>query len=180
MLRHAQANGFIKTNQESDALMVSVPATTENRLLAMLPPEEHARLTPHLETVSLPLGEIFFRPEERLQHIHFPNSASGSLRTELSEGNEMEGGRIGREGMVGISAILGGGETKVAAVQAAGTALKIRAEKLREEFQRGGALQNALLRYTHALMTQISHSVVCNARHPVEGRMARWLLMYHD
>jgi CRP-like cAMP-binding protein len=65
-------------------------------------------------------------------------------------------------------------------VQAAGRALKISAEKLRQEFSQGGELQTMLLRYTHALMTQISQSVVCNARHNVEGRMARWLLMYHD
>lgn len=92
----------------------------------------------------------------------------------------MEVGIVGREGMVGISAILGGSETKVATVQGTGAALKMRTEKLLEEFQRGGALQSSLLRYTHALMAQISQSVVCNARHPVERRMARWLLMYHD
>jgi CRP-like cAMP-binding protein len=92
----------------------------------------------------------------------------------------MEVGLVGREGMVGISAILGGGETKVATVQGQGEAVRISADKLLEEFQRGGSLQRALLRYTHALMTQISQSVVCNVRHNIEGRFARWLLMYRD
>jgi CRP-like cAMP-binding protein len=75
---------------------------------------------------------------------------------------------------------LGGSETKVATVQAAGASLRLEAGRLREEFRRGGTLQSALLRYTHALMTQVSQSVVCNARHPIEGRLARWLCMYHD
>jgi CRP-like cAMP-binding protein len=81
---------------------------------------------------------------------------------------------------VGISAVLGGEETKVATVQAAGEALRVETNRLREEFRKGGPLQKALLLYTHALMTQISQSVVCNVRHNVEGRLARWLLMYHD
>jgi CRP-like cAMP-binding protein len=152
----------------------------ENRLLATLDDDERAQLAPHLEAVSLASSHVLFRPEERLQYVYFPVDSVVSLMTDLSDGSGMEVGLVGREGFVGISAILGGSETKVATVQAAGTALKIRAEKLREEFGRGAALQNALLRYTHALMTQISQSVVCNVRHQVDGRMARWLLMLHD
>jgi CRP-like cAMP-binding protein len=153
---------------------------SENRLLGSLAAEEYGLLAPHLETVSLPLSEVLFRPEEELQHVYFPTTIIVSLLTDLSDGGGMEVGLVGREGMVGISAILGGSETKVATVQAQGEALRLQASKVREEFRRGGALQNAILRYTHALMTQISQSVVCNARHPVEGRLARWLLMYHD
>jgi CRP-like cAMP-binding protein len=153
---------------------------SENRLLARLAAEEYELLAPHLEPVSLALSEVLFRPEEKLQHVYFPTTAIVSLLTDLSDGGGMEVGLVGREGLVGISAILGGSETKVATVQAQGEALRLKVGKLREEFSRGGALQYALLRYTHALMTQISQSVVCNARHPVEGRLARWLLMYHD
>jgi CRP-like cAMP-binding protein len=153
---------------------------SENRLLAALSVEEYELLAPHLEPVTLNLSEILFQPDERLQHVYFPLNSIVSLLTELSDGNGIEVGLVGREGFVGISAILGGTETKVATVQAQGRALKMRTAKLQEEFRRGGSLQNVLLRYTHALMTQISQSVVCNARHPVEGRMARWLLMYQD
>jgi CRP-like cAMP-binding protein len=153
---------------------------SENRLLAALSVEEYELLAPHLEPLTLNLGDILFQPDERLQHVYFPLNSIISLLTELSDGNGIEVGLVGREGFVGISAILGGSETKVATVQAQGRALKMRAAKLLEEFRRGGTLQNVLLRYTHALMTQISQSVVCNARHPVEGRMARWLLMYQD
>ncbi|HVF55319.1 MAG TPA: Crp/Fnr family transcriptional regulator [Pyrinomonadaceae bacterium] len=123
---------------------------------------------------------MLFRPEEYLQHVFFPTTSIVSLLTDLSDGSGMEVGLVGSEGMLGISAILGGSETKVATVQAAGEALRLQAGKLLEEFNRGGTLQQALLRYTHALMTQISQSVVCNSRHPIEGRLARWLLMYHD
>jgi CRP-like cAMP-binding protein len=153
---------------------------SENRLLAALSVEEYELLAPHLEPLTLNLGDILFQPDERLQHVYFPLNSIISLLTELSDGNGIEVGLVGREGFVGISAILGGSETKVATVQAQGRALKMRAAKLLEEFRRGGTLQNVLLRYTHALMAQISQSVVCNARHPVEGRMARWLLMYQD
>jgi CRP-like cAMP-binding protein len=156
------------------------PRLSDNRLLASMSEEEYDRLSPHMEEVPLSLGQILFRPDERIAHAYFPINSIISLLTELEDGGGMEVGLVGREGMSGISVILGGEETKVATVQAAGRAIRVRAEKVREEFQRGGTLQRALLRYTHALMTQISQSVVCNARHPVEGRLARWLLMYHD
>jgi CRP-like cAMP-binding protein len=153
---------------------------TENRLLAALPRGEYERLAPHLEEVSLTLSQILFRPGDEIAYAYFPTNSIVSLLTDLSDGSGMEVGLVGREGLAGISAILGGSETKVATVQAVGNAFKIRVDALREEFGRGGALQNGLLRYTHALMTQISQSVVCNARHPLPGRLARWLLMYHD
>lgn len=153
---------------------------SENRLLAALSVEENERLAPHLETVSLGLGQILFHPDEELQAVHFPVESVISLLTDLEDGTGMEVGLVGREGMVGVSSFLGGNETKVATVQRKGAALRLRADKLREEFRLGGTLQNALLRYTHALMSQISQSVVCNARHHVEGRLARWLLMFHD
>jgi CRP-like cAMP-binding protein len=155
-------------------------AGSENLILAALSAEEYELLERHLEPVTISLGEILFRPDDYLHHIYFPTTSIVSLLTDLSDGTGMEVGLVGREGIVGISAILGGDETKVATVQAAGAAWKMRAEKLREEFRRGETMQRALLAYTHALMTQISQSVVCNVRHPIEGRLARWLLMYHD
>ncbi|MDT7807568.1 MAG: hypothetical protein QOJ70_1381 [Acidobacteriota bacterium] len=158
----------------------TIQPVSENRLLAALSAGERERLAPHLEPVTLSLSEVLFRPDERLRHVHFPISAIVSLLTSLEDGTGMEVGLVGREGMIGISAFLGGNETKVATVQATGECLRLEAGKLREEFARGGALQTALLRYTHALMMQVSQAVICNARHPVEGRMARWLCMYHD
>jgi CRP-like cAMP-binding protein len=152
----------------------------QNQILAALPREEYERLAPHLKTVSLELGQILFRPEEQIHFVHFPATAVVSLLTDLEDGTGMEVGLVGHEGMVGISAILGGNETKLATLQASGASFQLEAGKLREEFNRGETLRRSLLRYTHALMTQISQSVVCNARHQVEGRLARWLLMFHD
>ncbi|HEY0404155.1 MAG TPA: Crp/Fnr family transcriptional regulator [Pyrinomonadaceae bacterium] len=153
---------------------------SENRLLAAMPLEEHERIAPQLEPVLLNLGQTLFRPDEQIHHVYFPTTSVVSLLTDLEDGTGMEVGLVGREGLVGISAILGGSETKVATVQASGMSLRLRVDKLQAEFSRGGRLHSALLRYTHALMTQISQSVVCNARHHVEGRLARWLLMFHD
>lgn len=161
-------------------MTVTTQTSTENHLLAALPREEYERLAPHLGEVSLTLRQVLFSPGDEIAHAYFPTNSIVSLLTDLSDGSGMEVGLVGREGLVGVSVILGGSETKVATVQAEGNALKIRADALREEFRRGGTLQNGLLRYTHALMTQISQSVVCNVRHPLPGRLARWLLMYHD
>lgn len=152
----------------------------QNRLLEKLNVKEYELLAPYLEPVSLSQRDVLFRPEDHPERVYFPTTSIVSLLTTLSDGNGMEVGLVGREGMVGISVVLGGSETKVATVQAQGETLMMKASKLREEFSRGGAIQSVLLRYTHALMTQISQSVVCNARHPIEGRLARWLLMYHD
>ena len=152
----------------------------KNRLLSELGPTEYERLKPHLRPVSLELRQIIFRPEDCIQLVHFPTTSIISFLTELSDGTGMEVGLVGCEGMAGVSAILGGTETKLATVQAQGEAFAMNANVLREEFRRGGAFQVALLRYTHALISQISQSVVCSVRHSVEARLSRWLLMYHD
>lgn len=153
---------------------------TRNKLLSTIPAGEYELIEPSLTEVSLQLGDILFQPGDNIEHVYFPTSCIVSLLTDLSDGNGLEVGLVGSEGVVGISAFLGGSETKVATVQASGGALKMRVGQLQERFRKGAFLQMQLLRYTHALMTQISQSVVCNVRHPVEGRMARWLLMYHD
>lgn len=154
---------------------------TENRVLAALPGEEYGRLLPHLERISVELSEILFRPDEVLKYVYFPETCIISLLTDLSDGYGIEVGLVGKEGMAGVSIALGKDkEPKVATVQGAGTVLRLKASVLREETKRGGMLQAYLLRYTHALMAQISQSVVCNIRHPIEGRLARWMLMYHD
>lgn len=151
-----------------------------NSIIASLPEDELKTLTEHLEPVSLNLSEILFRPDEQIKYAYFPLTCIISLLIDLEDGTGMEVGLVGREGLAGISAILGGTATKIATVQGAGQAAKIRADILRAAFAKGGQLQISLLRYTHALMTQISQSVVCNVRHPIDGRLARWLLMFSD
>jgi CRP-like cAMP-binding protein len=153
---------------------------SKNRILAALPAEEYERIAMHSEIVSLSAGEILFWPDEEADRAYFPTTAVISLLTDLSDGTGIEVGPVGYEGMVGVSVVLGGAEMKVVMVQHPGNAVRIRSDIIREEFARGQTLQRELLRYMNALMAQISQSVVCNVRHKVEGRVARWLLMFRD
>jgi CRP-like cAMP-binding protein len=153
----------------------------KNSLLAALPDDEYEQLKPHLKPVELSLGEILFEPPDIIRSLYFPASAIISFLTELPDGDSVEVGLVGFEGMAGIDVILGvDTASKVATVQHAGCALKIPASTLKEIFNRGGKLQQYLLQYTHALMSQISASVLCNAHHKIDGRLARWILMYHS
>jgi CRP-like cAMP-binding protein len=153
----------------------------QNRLLAALPGEEYERLKPRLEPVTLLLGEILFEPPDLIRHVYFPTSSIVSFLAELPEGDSVEVGLVGKEGMAGIDVILGVDRaSKVATVQGAGHALKIKTAAIKTAFQQGGKLQQYLLSYSHSLMSQISVSVVCNVHHRIDGRLARWLLMYHD
>ncbi|HEY0407441.1 MAG TPA: Crp/Fnr family transcriptional regulator [Pyrinomonadaceae bacterium] len=154
--------------------------TTQNWILTGLPEEERERLSARLEPVELALGDVIFRPEEMLQHVYFPTTAVISLLTDLEDGSGVEVGLVGYDGLAGVSALSESKESKLATIQHTGQAFKLRAATLREEFGRGGVFQRKLLRYIHALMSQISQSVVCNVRHKVEQRMIRWLLMHHD
>jgi CRP-like cAMP-binding protein len=152
----------------------------KNSLLAALPGEEYELLKPHLKPVELSLGEILFEPPDPIRSLYFPTSAIISFLTELPDGDSVEVGLVGYEGMAGVDVILSvNTASKVATVQHAGHALKISAPVLKEAFDRGGRLQQYLLQYTHALMSQISASVLCNAHHKIDGRLARWILMYH-
>jgi CRP-like cAMP-binding protein len=153
----------------------------KNRLLAALPDEEYEQLEPHLELVTLSLGEILFEPPDLIRKAYFPTSSIISFLAELPDGDSVEVGLAGNEGVAGVDVILGVSKaSKVATVQGAGDALRIAAPVLKEAFNRGGKLQQYLLQYTHALMSQISVSVLCNVRHNIDGRLARWLLMYSD
>lgn len=159
---------------------MSAASYSENRLLAALPVEDYVAFAPHLEAVSLSTKQVLLRPDEDPQHVYFPTSCVVSLLTGLNDGTVMDVGLVGREGIVGISVLLGGSKMNTATVQGQGAAIKLRIEKLREEFNKGGALQSALLRYTQAAMMQLSQLVVCNARHTLEERLACWLLTYGD
>ncbi len=161
-------------NSEAEQIM-------ENRLLAALPSEEYEQLKTKLKPVELSLGEILFEPPDQIRNLYFPTSAIISFLTELPDGDSVEVGLVGYDGMAGVDVILGvNTASKVATVQHAGCALKIATPALKEAFNRGGKLQQYLLQYTHALMSQISASVLCNAHHKIDGRLARWILMYHD
>lgn len=153
----------------------------ENHLLAALPREEYQRILPHLKLVSFSLGEPIYESGKPLKHVYFPTSSIISLLYTMENGTSAEIGVVGNEGVVGIALFMGGDTTpNRAIVQSAGDAFRMRAPALRVEFVRAGKFQQSLLRYTQALITQISQTAVCNRLHPIEQQLCRWLLLSHD
>ena len=152
-----------------------------NRLLAALPEAEFARLAPKLGLVALPLGEMLYQPGEQLQHAYFPVSAIVSLHYVMASGASASVAGVGNEGVVGISLFMGGETTPSSAVvQTAGHAYRLERRLLKQEFDRCGAMQRLLLRYTQALMAQMTQTAVCNRHHSVEQQLCRWLLVTLD
>ena len=153
----------------------------ENLILASLPAEERARLLPQMERVELPRGQVVIEPEAPIPYAYFPAGALISLVAMMEDGRAVEAGTIGRHGMAGLPIVLDGGTTPMrSVVQIEGGAYRLRAESAKREFDAGGALQKALHRYMHALFVASSQSAACNALHPLEGRLCRWLLVAGD
>ena len=154
---------------------------TQNQLLAALPGKEYQRLLPHLEPVSLPFMEVLYEGGETIRHVYFPNDGLISLLVVMDDETIREIGVIGNEGMLGTAVALGMNTTLTRAlIQLPGSAMRMKAGALRDELERGGALLNVLLHYTHALFTQVAQSAACVSSHPVDERLSRWLLMTHD
>ena len=162
------------------------PTTTKreallNRLLAGVSGEELARLLPNLELVQLKLGDVIYESGERMGDVYFPTTGIISLLYIMENGSSAEIGVVGNDGMVGIAIFMGGDTTpNRAVVQSAGNSFKMKAELMKDEFTRGGRFHNLCLRYTQALITQISQTAVCNRLHSVDQQLCRWLLLSHD
>jgi CRP-like cAMP-binding protein len=153
----------------------------ENRLLSKLSPEEYGRILPRLEPVSFSLGQVVYESGGQMDHIYFPTTAIISLLYVMENGSSAEMGMAGNEGLVGVALFMGGDTMpNRAVVQSAGAAVRMRARVLQEEFARGGAFQRLLLRYTQALLTQMSQTAVCNRLHAIEQQLCRLLLLSHD
>ncbi len=156
-------------------------APAANALLASLPPEEYARIAPHLQSVSLPLGWALYEAGDSMRHAYFPTEGIVSLLSVMEDGSSAEIALTGNEGLVGISLFMGGETTPSRAiVQSAGHAYRLRADYLRREFSRGGQMQHLLLRYTQALITQMAQTAVCNRHHTLGQQLCRWLLLSLD
>jgi CRP-like cAMP-binding protein len=152
-----------------------------NRVLASIPPKEYQRLLPQLELVTLEFGQILYQPGKTIRYVYFPLNCLISLLTAVDKRRTLEVGMVGNEGMAGMPFILGMGVSGVRAlVQGGGDALRMASAPFREEFERNPPLQQALFRYTYALMAQISQTAACNRFHEAEARLARWLLMTRD
>jgi CRP-like cAMP-binding protein len=166
----------------TSAIAVIAPRSDEhNELLAGLPASELARMAPHLELVAMPLGEMLYEPGSQLQYAYFPTTSVVSLHYVTESGASAEIAGVGSEGVVGVSLFMGGDTTPSSAVvQIAGRAYRLGAASLLQEFQHGGAMQGRLLRYTQALLAQITQAAVCNRHHSVEQQLSRWLLLTLD
>lgn len=163
--------------------MLSSPShqPNQNRLLAALPAFEFERLKPHLELVHMPLGNVLCESGGRLSYVYFPTSTIISLHYILENGASSEIAGVGNEGMLGVSLFMGGESTPSwATVQTAGYGYRLKATLLMQEFNQGGPVQRLLLRYTQALITQISQTAVCNRHHTIEQQLSRWLLLTLD
>lgn len=159
----------------------AVRTTTANRILKALPLEEYERLSSDLEPASMSLGEILCHPDEPITHVYFPNRGTVSLVSNFDDGKSVEVGMVGNEGMFGVCVFLGSISTPLLAqVQIPGDGLRMRRDVLHREFKKGGQLQDLLLRYTQAFITQIAQTAACNRAHSVEGRLSKWLLMCED
>ena len=157
----------------------SVP--TDSRLLAALPAADYERLLPHLQPLALPLGWSVHEAGSRMEHIYFPTSGIVSLLSVMKDGASAEIAITGNEGAVGISLFMSAQSTPSrAVVQSVGHAFRLPVGILKQEFSRGGALQHLLLRFTQALITQMTQTAVCNRHHKVDQQLCRWLLLSLD
>jgi len=157
------------------------PASPRNRLLALLPADDFERLRPHLSPIALTAGQAIYDSGRPADWIYFPTTVVVSFVHTTESGATTQVGLVGNEGVLGLAVLLGAKSLPDGAiVQIAGDALRSRGEVVAEEFWRGGAFQQLLLRYLQALMTQISQTAACNQMHSVEQRLCRWLLLCLD
>jgi CRP-like cAMP-binding protein len=155
--------------------------TRGNQLLDALPEAEWLRWQPQLEQVDLPLGMVLYESGTTMGHVYFPTSAIVSLLYVLENGASAEIAVVGHEGVVGIAIFMGGGSTPSrAVVQSAGKGLRLRAGAMKDEFGSSGPVMHLLLRYTQALITQMTQTAVCNRHHSLDQQLCRWLLLSLD
>jgi CRP-like cAMP-binding protein len=165
----------------NDTLSLAACTPKENHLLAALPEASFQALLPYLEGVPLPLGMVVYESGGTQGYVYFPTSSIVSLLYVLADGASAEIAVTGNEGLVGIALFMGGETTPSrAVVQSAGHGYRLRASVLKKEFEAGGALQHLLLRFTQALITQMTQTAVCNRHHAVDQQLCRWLLLSLD
>jgi CRP-like cAMP-binding protein len=171
-------HGSGKADSLTDA---DCPHPEQNRLLAALPAPERVRLFPHLESIDMPLGDVLYESGSHLHHVYFPTSSIVSLLYVMENGASAEIAVVGKEGILGFALFMGGETTPSrAVVQSAGHGFRLKSKLIKDEFHRAGALMHLLLRYTQAMITQMSQTAVCNRHHTIHQQLCRWLLMSLD
>lgn len=160
---------------------VRTPSPEQNQLLRALPALERERLFPHLKLVTLPLGAVLYESGDTQRYIYFPVDAIVSLLYVLKDGASAEIAVVGNDGAIGVALFMGGETTtNRAIVQSAGSAYRLTGARLKKEFVRHGETLHLLLRYTQALITQMTQTAVCNRHHSVDQQLCRWLLLSLD
>ena len=171
----------METRHPAKSSASAIHNPSQNHLLGALPAADFERLAPHLEIVPMLLGDVLYEPDGQMQHAYFPTTAIVSLHYVMENGASAESAGVGSEGVVGISLFMGGNTTPSSAVvQTAGHGYRLAGRLLKQEFNRGGLVQSLLLRYTQALITQMSQTAACNRHHSVEQQLCRWLLLTLD
>jgi len=166
---------------DSNASDTKTTNPKRNHLLASLSGSEWQRWLPLLEHVEMPLGHVLYESGITLSHVYFPTTAIVSLLHVLENGSSAEIAVVGNEGLVGVSLFMGGSSTASrAVVQSAGHGYRLKAKDMKDEFARSGTVLHLLLRYTQALITQMSQTAVCNRHHTLDKQLCRWLLMSLD
>jgi CRP-like cAMP-binding protein len=161
--------------------MTDAAYPSQNHLLSALPQAELKRWSPLLELVDMPLGQVLYESGNTLTHVYFPTDAIVSLLYVMENGASAEIAVVGNEGLVGIALFMGGGSTPSrAVVQSAGRGFRLDAAHMKAEFDRAGPVMHLLLRYTQALITQMSQTAVCNRHHSLDQQLCRWLLLSLD
>ena len=174
-------DGRARLQAAEDLFVPPFPDPRENHLLAALPPDEWERCGPQLEAVDLPLGQVLYESGRTLSHAYFPTTAIVSLLYVMENGASAEIAVAGNEGVVGISLFMGGESTPSrAVVQSAGHGFRMKAQFIKDEFNRAGPVMHLLLRYTQALITQMAQTAVCNRHHSLDQQLCRWLLLSLD
>jgi CRP-like cAMP-binding protein len=152
-----------------------------NRLLAGLLPEDLLSLRTHLERVTLVDGTILYEANEPFTHVYFVEAGVVSLTAAFQNGSTAEMATVGREGMVGVSTLLGSDTAPGRyLVQARGSALAAEASRFQDALRKSPALLAVCQAYARAFLGQALQTAACNSIHTVEQRCARWLLMSHD
>jgi CRP-like cAMP-binding protein len=147
-----------------------------NRLLSVLPPEEIDLLRPNLELLSFTPGDILYQAGDAIRHVYFPNTGMVSLLAVTEQGQTVEVGNTGSEGMVGLPSFLGQQEMAYQAmVQVAGDCFRVDARVIKDLFKKNGTFHDVALRYVYVIIKQISQTCVCNHFHTIEARLCRWL-----
>ncbi len=162
--------------------MSKKPEPIHNHLLAALSPDVQNRLFPSLELVPLPLGAVVYESRQPMHHVYFPTNSIISMQYLLKDGSSTSVSVVGNEGLLDITLTLGGDgcSTSRSLVQSAGHAYRLPKQNMLSELNRHGDMLSLTLRYTQALLSQVSQTAACNRSHHIFQRLCRWLLISMD